>query len=504
MSWLVDVVGPGQRRCRVEATLAAPRSGRGSRVGHAGSNKLKRSSLLGALIPVVHRDRLGETGQTRAVGEAHGTPVAPGRLVNSPHGHWQTPDNDRRIQGLSALDPLGPGQIVGGYRILSRVAAGGTAEVFQAQELTSGRVVAFKTALPNLRANAHLAKRCLREARIAMRLAHENIVKVYDAGEHRGVPFMVMEWLAGEDLRSHLVQRGSLEGTEAVRLLLPVFDAVAYGHAMGVIHRDIKLDNVVLHRELLPDGSVRTVPKLVDFGVSRLVGATALTLDARSSLLGTPQYMAPEQARGEAEPGPAVDQHGLAVALYVLLCGHFPRAGGNLSQLVMRVALEGFVPLRARAPSLDPELAAIVERGMALEPAGRFASVDDFARALRQWVSRSEQSSEVECSDTLLDISTVGLRGVGGEGEWHLEAPHPQTREQTLALTQHSARPAEATLASPELVSRDAPDSAPESSLSAPGSLLQVRAARWRELVWLLVAGLLGALVVASLALSVL
>lgn len=420
--------------------------------------------------------------------------------------HWHSEPVPPGVAGPAAEADLAPrfvpGQRVGGYRLLARVGAGGTAEVFQAEELSTGRVVAFKTALPRLRGNAQLAQRSRRETRIALRLAHANIVRVYDAGEHAGVPFLVMEWLAGDNLRAHLATRGSLEPAEALSLMLPIFDAVSYGHGMGVIHRDIKLDNVVLHRQSLEDGSFRVVPKLVDFGVSRLIGATALTLDARCSLLGTPQYMAPEQARGESLIGPAADQHGLAVALYVLLSGHFPRAGANLSELVARVALDGFVPLRKRAPSIDSELAAIVERGMALEPAQRFPSVDAFAGALRDWLRRFEERTWVEPGATLFDASTPWLRGIGGESGRHLEVPHPRTWEPLRVPERCEAGLPERTLASSEMANPDAPDSAPRSSLSQRGSLLQVSAPRRGDLLWFLVAGLLMCLVALSLVLS--
>ncbi|MGE0322348.1 MAG: serine/threonine-protein kinase [Polyangiaceae bacterium] len=425
--------------------------------------------------------------------------------MNSPvHAVSRQRSVDLTFHGGEEHTPLEPGSVVQGYHLLGRVGTGGTAQVFQAVELASGRIVAFKTALPGLRANQNLATRCRRENRIASRLAHENIVRVYDAGEHVGVPFLVMEWLSGENLRAHLVARGSLEPAEALQLMLPILGAVAYGHAMGVIHRDIKLDNIVLHREPLADGNFRVVPKLVDFGVSRLLGATALTLDARSSLLGTPQYMAPEQARGEADIGPAADQHGLAVALYVLLCGHFPRSGGNLSQLVSCVALSGFTPLSSRAPSLDPELVRIVERGMACEPQDRFADVAGFAQALSGWLRRSQADTLVEPAVTLPTASTAWLRGVGGESERNLEDPHPQSRGLTHGTWTLRSPVQEHTLLSPPSLREPTLESAPPSSLCAPESPLQVPAATRSDWAWLLVAGLLGVLVVASLLLSVL
>ncbi|MCA9645266.1 MAG: serine/threonine protein kinase [Polyangiaceae bacterium] len=424
--------------------------------------------------------------------------------MNSPVPNLQTP-HPRSVDLSFQGEPhaaLEPGSVVQGYQLLHSVGAGGTAQVFQAVELATGRMVAFKTALPRLRQNGHLAQRCRREMRIASRLAHENIVSVYDAGEHAGVPFLVMEWLSGENLRAHLTQRGFLEAKEAVRLMQPIFSAVAHGHGMGVIHRDIKLDNIVLHREYLPDGHIRVVPKLVDFGVSRLIGATALTLDSRASLLGTPQYMAPEQARGEAEIGPEADQHGLAVALYVLLCGHFPRAAANLGQLVSQVALSGFTPLSARAPSLDPELVRIVERGMACEPRDRYPSVAAFAAALAEWLRQSEADTLVEPVSTLPTASTVLLRGEGGESERHLEFPHPQTLELTQGTWMLRSAVQERTLMSQPAPREGTVESAPPSSLSAPESPLQVAAAKRSDWAWLGVAALVAALVVASLALS--
>ncbi len=226
------------------------------------------------------------------------------------------------------------------------------------------------------------AARLLREARAAAGLRHAGIVKIFDHGETGlGDPYIVMEYLRGQSLADALSDEPRLRPVEAVQLMLPLANAVAAAHDAGVIHRDIKPENVFLARDM----SGATRPKLLDFGIAKVRAPTSqLTIDG--TLLGTPEYMSPEQARGLTDVGPAADIWALCVMLYELLAGQRPFRGANYNVVLNEICSGTPARLEDQA-GIDTKLATIVRDGLVKEPNLRHPSARAFVTRLADWLA---------------------------------------------------------------------------------------------------------------------
>jgi len=279
------------------------------------------------------------------------------------------------------------------YRVTGRLGVGGHGAVFEAENTWTGRRVALKVLLGAAALNAEMSERFLREARVTTRVAHPHIVEVLDMGRdpHDGSLFIVQELLHGEDLRDVLRRERTLDPRWLVGTLAPVLDALTAAHAQGVVHRDLKPANLFLARQ--PDG--RVVPKLIDFGVSRMddaPGATELT--HAGALLGTPDYMSPEQARGE-RAGAQSDVWAVGVILFEALAGHRPYRAANYNALLVRILADDAPPLRSVAPDVPEALAAAVDRALARDASVRFASAAALREALLAWAAEGASSAPV-------------------------------------------------------------------------------------------------------------
>ncbi len=275
---------------------------------------------------------------------------------------------------------LEPGLVVAGrYRIERLLGAGGMGAVHEATHLTLDRRVALKVLHPALTVDAGLVSRFRREAKTMAGLSHPNIVQVFDAGQEGPLVFLVMEFLAGSTLADWIDARIPCDPNELLPLVVPVGRALSFVHARGIVHRDVKPDNVFLVKG--DDGSV--TPKVLDFGIARPMsqeGAKSIT--ATGAILGTPAYMAPEQTWGLKEITHAADQWAFAALLYEALCGEIPHQCETAHALLVRRVSEPVADLGARCPSLDPALVAAIMRALATEPAARFPSMDAFLDAL--------------------------------------------------------------------------------------------------------------------------
>ncbi len=224
-----------------------------------------------------------------------------------------------------------------------------------------------------------------REARVIARLQHPSIVAVYDVGEHEGRQYLVMEYVHGRSLRQLLELNGRLSVAETLRLGRQLSSALAYAHRQGVLHCDVKPENILIDEN--------GVAKLTDFGIADVVTRTLRPDEARE-LLGTIAYLAPELLAGEA-PSPASDVYSLALTLYECLAGRLPFRGETPAAVAVQRLSQPAPPLRQFVPSAPAELDAVLARALATRPQDRYPSAVEFARALGRIVAPAAERSTV-------------------------------------------------------------------------------------------------------------
>ncbi|HEY6880413.1 MAG TPA: serine/threonine-protein kinase [Polyangiales bacterium] len=282
----------------------------------------------------------------------------------------------------TALPSVGA-EIAGKYRIESVLGQGGMGAVFAARNKLTGKRVAIKWLLPE-HAGSTTRERLLREAQIASSIDHPNVVDIYDVGEHEGGLFLVMEYLRGKPLSDVLAEVGRLEPELLIALLIPAMRGVHAAHLAGVIHRDLKPDNIILSEQ---DGKV--VPKVVDFGVSKTVGAAmpASSLTRTGALVGTPHYMALEQVDGSNAIDSRTDVYAFGVLLYRALTGHFPHDGSTLGEVILKIGTKDPGSMRVLCPELPAALDQVVLRALTRDRGRRYRDLEELARALAPFTS---------------------------------------------------------------------------------------------------------------------
>ena len=261
----------------------------------------------------------------------------------------------------------------GRYQARELLGRGGMSEVYRGFDALLGRPVAIKRLRPDLAMNAVFRARFRREAQAAGRLSHPAIVAVYDTGEDReaggqSTPFIVMELVDGRSLRDVLHQQGRLSPERALELTAGVLDALACSHAAGIIHRDIKPGNVMLT-------GVRTV-KVADFGIARAVSDTSGTATMAGTVIGTAQYLSPEQGRGESADVRS-DLYSVGCLLYELLAGEPPFSGDTMVSIVFQHISEPATAPSAVNPDISADIDAIVLKALAKDPDDRYQSAAD-------------------------------------------------------------------------------------------------------------------------------
>jgi serine/threonine protein kinase len=264
------------------------------------------------------------------------------------------------------------------YRIERLLGRGGMGAVYLAHELALDRDVAIKVLPPERAGSREVRERFRREARTAARLSHPNIVPLYTFGEVAGLVYFVMGYVAGESLAARLQTRGPVDADEARILLAAICDALDYAHRQGIVHRDIKPDNILL------DAASGT-PLLTDFGIAKAAAADT-QLTTVGQLMGTPDYMSPEQASGISEIGPRSDLYSLGVLAYELVSGRRPFGGATTVDALMQRLTQEPQPLRVVAPDVDGDFAAAINRCLQRDPALRWPD----ARSLRETLMPSD------------------------------------------------------------------------------------------------------------------
>jgi eukaryotic-like serine/threonine-protein kinase len=265
-----------------------------------------------------------------------------------------------------------PNTIIDGrYRVLSRLGSGGMADVYLAEDQLLGRSLAVKVLHHHFAEDQEFVERFRREASSAAGLSHPNIVAIFDRGEWDGTYYIAMEYVPGRSLKELVREQGSLDPVMAIDIVTQILQAARFAHSRGVIHRDLKPHNVILDEE----GRAR----VTDFGIAQ-AGASDMTMTG--SIMGTAQYLSPEQAQGHAVSA-ASDLYAVGVILYELLTGVVPFDGDTAVAIAFKQVSAQPLPPSAVNPTVPAALDEVVLRALAKDPAARYGSAEEFIAALR-------------------------------------------------------------------------------------------------------------------------
>jgi eukaryotic-like serine/threonine-protein kinase len=301
----------------------------------------------------------------------------------------------------------------GRYQVIGHIGTGGMAEVYCAQDLQLGRKVALKVLHERFAADAEFVERFRREASAAAGLQHQHVVSVYDRGEWDDTSYIAMEYVAGQTLKQLVHDEGPLAPQRAVDLTVQILRAARFAHRRGVIHRDFKPQNVIVDDE--------DRAKVTDFGIAR-AGASDMT--QTGSIMGTAQYLSPEQAQGHAVTARS-DLYSIGIVLYELLTGRVPFEAEAAVTIALKQVSEAPVPPSQLNGAVTPELEAVVLRALAKDPADRFADADEFIAALEAAGSRIPSPAAIAAAEAAAAAALPAAAVVGGGGAAPLPPPPP-------------------------------------------------------------------------------
>ncbi|HEY5959965.1 MAG TPA: serine/threonine-protein kinase, partial [Polyangiaceae bacterium] len=341
-------------------------------------------------------------------------------------------------EASSCRPTLAPGANVGGYVVLRRIGEGGLGIVYEARHQRLGKRVAIKTLNESMAADPKVWERFLREGRAAAKLRHPNVVDVSDVAFEADRPYLVMELLEGEELSALIKRESPLSVQRTVDLLIPIVSALAHAHDCGVVHRDLKPQNVFLSRS--PAGLV--IPKVVDFGISKLLNDEPIELTNSRAFLGSPPYMSPEQAGGAKVVEFRSDQFSLGVIAYECLTGFRPFAGDSLFSLLSAVINDEPPPIHSEGAHIPSELAAVITKMMSKAPYDRFDCMRSVGAGFLPFASPMVQFAYEEefkgCARQALDL---GQRHCDNTGTTDCMSTRPwELGRAGLALSQRPMR----------------------------------------------------------------
>jgi eukaryotic-like serine/threonine-protein kinase len=292
------------------------------------------------------------------------------------------------------MTPLRVGETLDYYHLDALIARSGMATVFKATDTRNGRTVAIKIPHPEMEADPALFERFQREAEIGKIMDHPGVMKVFEDGEQRSRVYMVMEWAEGKLLRQIIHDLKVLPQERALKIAIKISQALEHIHSRGVAHRDMKPENIMVDSE---DNI-----KLIDFGIASKAGARRLTFAKLSAVMGTPDYISPEQVKGQRGDGRS-DLYSLGVILYEMLTGKVPFSGPNPFAIMNDRLLNNPVPPRAANPEVTPELQEIIYRALEREPANRYRKASEMTWDL-------EHPEEVGVGDERAELTDWKVR----------------------------------------------------------------------------------------------
>ncbi|HEX9923060.1 MAG TPA: protein kinase, partial [Anaerolineae bacterium] len=296
-----------------------------------------------------------------------------------------------------------PGENIGAYRVIEQLGSGGMATVFKAYQAALDRYVAVKILHPAFKADPQFFERFKREAQIVAKLEHSNIIPVYDFDEYKSEPYLVMRYIQGDTLKPHIKDKPMPAG-EILRLMRPVCQALSYAHKQGVLHRDIKPSNIMVTN----DGNIF----LTDFGLARMVQAGESTL-SQDMMLGTPQYISPEQAQGISDLDGRTDIYSLGVVLFEMLTGRVPFKA-DTPFATIHDHIYSPLPLPSSIdPDIDPEVERMLLKALAKNPDDRFAVADDLLAAMETTLGTQIAAAQVTATSSLGETKIVNKKKQG-------------------------------------------------------------------------------------------
>ena len=289
-------------------------------------------------------------------------------------------------------------ELLGQFRIVERIGRGGMGEVFKAEQPAMDRLVAIKILHSKLAARKDLVSRFRREARAMSRLSHPNTARVFLYGqlEETNQLYIVMEYLDGTDLAHHVRRHGPMEATRAAKVMIQVLGALEEAHSVGVIHRDLKPENILLTTQ----GGLPDFPKVLDFGLAKVRETRprpgSMVLTQEGMIFGTPEFMSPEQARGEVLD-PKSDIYSTSLILYELVTGQLPFPKCKPMEYISHHIYSEPIPISKRVPTLNvpPALDAIVAMALEKDRSKRYQSAKEFGEALKVLLPQSGSSVQV-------------------------------------------------------------------------------------------------------------
>lgn len=372
----------------------------------------ERSGLLQTALPATPTRPDGASQQHR---ETQGVVVTdrPTDLPCASSNETIVPDASVSAQSPAerSTDTFPPRPRLPGYRILEELGEGAMGKVYLAQQVQLGRTVAIKVIQQSERASPDDIERFRREATAMAQLKHPNIVQVYERGEHAGIHFIAMEYVEGGSLEKKLKERPKgkplvpSEINDAVSLMKSLALAVDSAHQQDVIHRDLKPGNILLTK--------KGEPKIADFGLAKRLNMPEMT--QRGELLGTPYYMAPEQAEGNIGAiGPATDVHALGAIFYQLLTGQVPFPGKKVAEVLEKVRHDTPAPPRKIQPSIPEKIERIALKCLEKTPSGRYASAADLAKELDDALPKPQAPRFLKAW-LIAAAACIGLIVVGAE-----------------------------------------------------------------------------------------